>query len=182
MYIYSFVRHSYGEVIYNTLRKSVTKSYHNISLPLIIVHFLYHFILKLIEDPETRPGLCPAPSLDECEEKESAPDEKNPRECLIDQECDVGQKCCSDGCKLVCMALEIPKKEYVVLLLHKYEKQLLLKNSQTEKKTSVRDIILLNKWPHCKVFYSECSTKYGIRNENLISMIWKGEVSFPNPW
>ena len=42
IYISNFVRHPYGEVIYNNLYKSVTKSsknYHNISLCLILCSF-----------------------------------------------------------------------------------------------------------------------------------------------
>ena len=42
IYISNFVQHPYGEVIYNILYKSVTKSsksYHNISLRLILCSF-----------------------------------------------------------------------------------------------------------------------------------------------
>ena len=90
-------------------------------LPYLSVHFLHHIVLKLIEDPEIRPGLCPAPFLNECE---SGLGERFRGECLLDKECDVGEKCCADGCNLVCMAVEIQEKEYVVLFSLKYQKQL----------------------------------------------------------
>ena len=46
--------------------------------------------------------------MDVCEEKEVGPDGRIPGECLLDNECGDGEKCCSDGCGLVCVAAELP--------------------------------------------------------------------------
>ena len=76
-------------------------------------HFLYLLIWKLPEDPESRPGFCPAPIFDRCD-KERSPDEIIERGCLLDNECDVGEKCCSDGCNLVCTVVELPPEPTVI--------------------------------------------------------------------
>ena len=69
--------------------------------------------MKLPEDPDIRPGLCPAPQFDRCD-KEISPDEIIPGGCLLDNECDVGEKCCSDGCNLVCTIVELPPEPTVI--------------------------------------------------------------------
>ena len=54
-----------------------------------------------------KPGTCP--DVDPNDRSECPPPESQMGSCLIDSDCEgVKQKCCSDGCNLICMTAKQP--------------------------------------------------------------------------